>query len=118
MSDIVGYVDEKVIALLSLSLVSGTPILLGKSNIEHMKRSHPEDFVKYFVNIKEILCSPDYVNLNPLNKSVKYIKQIDEHVVVGIRISGKGQIFARTLFVFPPWKFEQYMAGGYLVPYK
>lgn len=118
MADIVGYIDSKVVSLLSLPLTPGIPILLGESNIEHMKSEHPEDFIKYFSHLKSILAEPDFVNLNPRDNSIKYIKQLDENVVVGVRISGKGTAFARTLFVFPPWKFEQFMDRGYLKEYK
>lgn len=46
-----GVIDEKVIELLHLTIKPGTQILLGKSNIEHMKTSHPEDYYKYTVII-------------------------------------------------------------------
>ncbi|WP_021168133.1 hypothetical protein SOV_51310 [Sporomusa ovata DSM 2662] len=118
MADIVGYIDSKVVSLLSLPISPGTPILLGESNIEHMKSEHPVDFEKYFSSLSAILAEPDFINLNPRDNSIKYIKQLDENVVVGVRISSKGKAFARTLFVFPPWKFEQFMTGGYLMEYK
>ena len=118
MADVIGYINEKVVSLLDLSILPGTPILLGQSNIEHMQKRHPEAFKKYFEKLENILSKPDYVNINPKDNSIKYIKQIDTNVVVGVRISNKGTAFARTLFVFPPWKFEQYKVGGYLKEYK
>ena len=110
----VGIIDKKTIDLLGLSLPAGTPILLGESNINHMKESHPNDYEKYFPCLEDILAAPDYVNLNPKDHSIKYIKTIDEHVVVGVRVSTKGKVFARTIFTFEDWKFKQYADGGYL----
>lgn len=110
----VGIIDEKTINLLGLSLPLGTPILLGESNINHMKESHPEAYDKYFSHLEEILAAPDYVNFNPKDGSIKYIKTIDEHVVIGVRVSTKGNAFARTIFTFEEWKFKQYADGGYL----
>lgn len=118
MAEIVGYINETVISLLGLNLPPNTPIFLGQSNIQHMMESHPDDFAKYFNHLKLILDCPDYVNLNPKDNSIKYIKRLNENVVVGVRISSKGKAFARTIFVFPPWKFNQYMVGGYLKEYK
>ncbi|WP_297571044.1 PBECR2 nuclease fold domain-containing protein [uncultured Anaerovibrio sp.] len=110
----VGTIDKKTIELLGLSIAPDTPILLGESNINHMKESHPEDYEKYFSSLEAILATPDYVNLNPRDGSIKYIKTIDEHVVVGVRVSTKGKAFARTIFTIEEWKFKQYADGGYL----
>ena len=110
----VGIIDEKTIELLGLSLPAGTPILLGESNIKHMQESHPEDYQNYFDHLEDILAAPDYVNLNPKDNSIKYIKTIDKHVVIGVRVSTNGNAFARTIFTFEEWKFKQYADGGYL----
>ena len=79
-----------------------------------MQESHPEAYNKYFNMLENILSAPDYVNLNPKDGSIKYIKTIDEHVVVGVRVSTRGNAFARTIFTFEDWKFQQYANGGYL----
>lgn len=110
----VGIIDGKTIQLLGLDIDTGTPIMLGESNIRHMKESHPEAFAKYFPHLESILSEPDYVNRNPKDGSIKYIKQMEDCVVVGVRISLKGTILARTIFTFEEWKFKQYMDGGYL----
>lgn len=79
-----------------------------------METSHPDAFAKYFRYLEDILAAPDYVNRNPRDGSIKYIKQISEYVVVGVRVSTKGTAFARTIFTFEQWKFEQYQRSGYL----
>ena len=43
----VGKFNKKVIKLLSLEYKKEIPIILGDSNIEHMKRQHPNDYEKY-----------------------------------------------------------------------
>ena len=111
---VVGHIDEKTVQLLGISAKPGTPILLGDTNYRHMQESHPEAFEKYFCHLEDILAAPDYVNLNPRDGSIKYLKQIDEYVVVGVRVSGRGNAYARTIFVFEDWKFQQYSRGGYL----
>jgi len=114
----VGIIDKETVRLLGLDVPPGTPILLGDSNYQHMQSSHPDAFAKYFSYLEEILDSPDYVNLNPRDGSVKYIKRISEYVVVGVRVSTKGTAFARTIFTFENWKFNQYQIGGYLKKHK
>ena len=110
----VGIIDDKTIQLLGLNIAPGTPILLGDSNIAHMKDTHPEDYEKYFSSLETILAAPDYVNLNPKDGSIKYIKTIDKHVAVGVRVSTKGKAFARTIFTIEEWKFKKYESAGYL----
>ena len=43
----VGVITKKVIDILGLDYKEGLPIILGDSNIEHMKRQHLEDYEKY-----------------------------------------------------------------------
>lgn len=111
---LVGRIDAETVRLLNLDISPDTPIFLGLSNYHHMETSHPDAFAKYFQYLEDILACPDYVNRNPRDGSIKYIKQISEYVVVGVRVSTKGIAFARTIFTFEQWKFEQYQRGGYL----
>jgi hypothetical protein len=114
---IIGQINQRVIDLLGLSVLPGTPIFLGETNIEHMKKEHPKDFCKYFPYIKNVLSSPDYVALHPTNGSIQYIKIFDRHVVVAVRVSGKGSFFARTIFEMNPGKVEQYRKRNALKKY-
>ena len=111
---LVGHIDAETIQLLHLDIKENTPIFLGESNYKHLQTSHPDAFTKYFRYLEKILAEPDYVNLNPRDNSIKYIKQISEYVVIGVRVSAKGTAFARTIFIFEDWKFKQYQNGGYL----
>lgn len=109
---IVGKINQRVIDLLELVITSDTLILLGKSNIEHMKNEHPEDFEKYFHELENILSSPDYVAKHPKDGSVQYIKIIDVHVIVAVRVSSKGTFFARSIYGITNRRFENYNRAG------
>lgn len=114
---IVGHLEQKVIDLLGLSLPAGHPIMLGPSNIEHMRREHPDDFVKYFHQLRYILASPDYVSFHPNDGSIQYIKILDAHVLVAVRVTGQGNLYARTLFTMSDKKIEKYKKGNFMKPY-
>lgn len=43
----VGQFSSHIINLLELDIEVGTPIYISDTNIEHMKSSHPNDFIKY-----------------------------------------------------------------------
>ena len=100
----VGRFEEKVIKALGLSVKSGTPILLSKSNVSHMKKQHLLDYNNYGEKITEILKNPDYIGENLKNNSIGYYKKFKigkkiKYVKVAVRISGKGNWFVRTLYV-------------------
>lgn len=119
----IGEVNEIVISVLNLSLDPNTPIYIAESNIDHMKEEHPEDFKKYGDKISEIINNPDYVAMHPKNGSIQYIKVYfdeitEERVLVAIRTSKKGVLFARSLFVMSDAKVDNYEKRGALKEYK
>jgi hypothetical protein len=109
---IVGKLVKEIIDLLGLEYPEGSQILCGEANKTHMKSEHPEDFEKYGDKIEEIINSPDYVAKHPKKDSIEYIKVYktndNDYVLVAVRASGKGTLFARTLFVMDKEKVEKY----------
>lgn len=117
----IGIVNKKVIELLGLEFKEELPILLGDTNIEHMKRQHLEDYLKYGNKIEDILTNPTYVAKNPNQDSIEYIKEYkieNEFVLVAVRISNKGRMFAKTLFKMTERKKNIYLENGYVKKYK
>ena len=108
----VGKLNKKVIKLLSLEYKKEIPIILGDSNIEHMKRQHPNDYEKYGHDIKKIISSPTYVAKNPKQDSIEYIKEYkndNKFVLVAVRVSNKGNLFTRTWFTMTDRKKNIYL---------
>ena len=117
----IGFLSKKVIDILNLDYKEGLPILIGDNNIEHMKRQHLKDYEKYGDKIEEIIFEPTYVALNPNQNSIEYIKEYkidNELVLVAVRISNNGTLFARTLFVMTTRKKEIYLKKGYAKKYR
>ncbi len=115
MTKVVGELTKPIIDLLEEPYLPAK-IMLGEKNLEHMQKEHPEDFLKYGDQLEEILRSPDYVSLHPKDKSIQFIKELDDRVMVAVRLSKKGQLFARTLFVMSSEKWESYNRKGYIKP--
>lgn len=121
MNKRIGKLNKKVIELLDLEYKSEIPIILGDSNIEHMKRQHPNDYEKYGQDIQEIINHPTYVAKNPNQGSIEYIKEYkidNEYVLVAVRISNSGKLFARTLFTMTDRKKNIYLNKGYAKKYE
>ena len=121
MNKQIGIINKKVIKLLGLEFNSELPIILGDTNIEHMKRQHPKDYIKYGKDIPSIINFPTYVARNPRQSSIEYIKEYkinNEFVLVAVRISNKGTMFAKTLFTMTERKKNIYIKNGYAKKYK
>lgn len=121
-NNIVGTLTEKVINTFGLNLTAGQPILCGESNRAHMKSEHPEDFELYGDKIEEIIRDADFIAKHPRKDSIEYIKiykdHNDDHVLVAVRATASGNLFARTVFVMDTEKVDKYTLCGALKPYK
>ena len=120
MNKQIGKVTKRVIELLELDYKEELPIILGDTNIEHMKRQHLEDYNKYGQDIEDIIKNPTYVAKNPNQGSIEYIKEYkidNEFVLVAVRISNKGTMFAKTLFKMTELKKNIYLRKGYAKKY-
>lgn len=121
---IIGTLTKNVINEFGLTLKEGQPIYIGNSNLNHMQTEHPEDFEKYGDKIIEIINDPDYIAKHPnkKNSAIEYIKvyttEDNQHVLVAVRATGSGTLFARTLFVMDNEKVEKYKKKSALKPYK
>ncbi len=121
MNKQIGKVNKKVIQLLNLDYKEELPIILGDTNIAHMKRQHEEDYEKYGKDISNIVNNPTYVAKNPNQGSIEYIKEYkinNEFVLVAVRISNKGTMFAKTLFTMTEKKKNIYLKNGYAKKYE
>ena len=108
------------IELLELELPEGKDILLGDSNIGHMTTRHPEDFALYGEYIPDILREPDYVAQNKKDNSIEYVREVEiDHVFVkvAVRVSTKGQLFARSVYRLNPNRVRSFIDKGNLKKY-
>lgn len=120
----IGVLTKKVIDILSLDFPEGTKILFGDTNKTHIKDTHPDDYMKYGKKIAEIIEYPTFICKHPENKSIEYIKifkdsnnENDEYVLVAVRSTASGILFARTLFVMAEEKILKYKDKNALIPY-
>ncbi len=79
-----------------------------------------EDYKKYGKDIEKILNNPTYVAKNPMQNSIEYIKEYysnNDFILVAVRISNRGNMFAKTLFKMSSRKKEIYLKKGYAKKY-
>lgn len=114
----VGTISEQVAELLGDDTLTGSAILLGESNIAHMKSKHLADYEKYGKEISHIVSTPDYIGKNPKDNSVEYVKEylVDgEYVKVAVRISASGSFFARSLYILNRNRVKNFIQKGSLI---
>lgn len=114
----IGKISQQVIELLNLDIEVDTPIWIGESNVEHIKNRHPYEYDKYFGYIEEILEEPDYVGIDPKEKSVAFVKeyQVDsEFIRVAVRVTANNKCYAKTLHLLSTCNAERYIEKGTLI---
>jgi len=115
----VGEITKEVKELLNLSVIAGTPIYIGQSNIDHMMNKHPNEYMKYGIFIKDIIDFPDYVGINPGDDSIEYVKNFlfnNEYIKVAVRVSNSGMYFARSLYFLKSSRVYDFINSGTLKP--
>jgi len=113
----VGELSQAVISTLGLQMKAGRIILLGESNILHMKTKHPADFYRYAAALPDILTSPDYVGRNPKDGSIEYVKEFimdGSYVKVAVRVSLSGNLYARSLYILNHNRVNNFIQNGTL----
>ena len=113
----VGALAQRVVELLALDMKAGREILLGESNIAHMMSRHPEDYLRYHEYIPRILEQPDYLALNAKDNSIEYVKEFmvdGAFVKVAVRVSAKGQLFARSIYRLNANRVRNFIEKGTL----
>lgn len=96
----IGVIGKEIVNAYHLKLNPQTPVYIGTSNIQHMQESHPDDYKLYGDKIKLILAHPDYVGINPKDKSFEYIKLFNGNIVyvkLAVRKTKRNTYFARSI---------------------
>jgi len=113
----IGEITQEVINTLKLSIVPGTPIYIGQSNINHMLKKHPAVYRKYSSYIHDIIKHPDYIGINPADNSIEYVKEFkvdNNYIKVAVRISSGGKFYARSLYILKSSRVRNFITNGTL----
>lgn len=112
----VGILTREVITYLGLECQPG-PIYIGPSNIEHIKKRHPTEFVNHLQDIPDIIQRPDYIGVHPRQGGIEFVKVFDGAIMVSIRLSSKGVLFVRSLYDVSNSRIQTYLRKGTLLPF-
>lgn len=114
----IGSISSAVINTLKLDISPNTPIMIGETNIEHIKKRHPYEYDKYYDDIESILEKPDYIGINPKDESILYVKEYTldkEYIRVAVKVTSHGNCYAKTLHLLSTCNAERYIQKGTLI---
>lgn len=113
---IIGKLTPEVISTLGLS-TSPRDIVMWEDRYQYIQK-HKSDFLSEenfsscIKKIPDVIATPDYVALHPSNGSIEYIKQIDELLIVAIRLKNTGSLALRTAFPLTQKQLQDYINSG------
>lgn len=116
-----GVIGESIINLFDLNINPQTSVYIGLNNRIHMENSHGETYREYESYMSDILANPDYVGVNPHDKSLEYYKSyngVTVHIKLAVRSTAKGVYFAKTIYEINDNKLNSYIKKGRIKPTK
>ena len=113
----VGRIKSEYFRILKLD----DSIDIVKVNMEnlkkHLEKRNHDNMIKYLSRISELLENPTYIGLNPREKgrSIEYVIQLDENVLIGIKLDYKNEYFyITTMHEISELKLNQRIKNGRL----
>lgn len=113
----VGRIKSEYFRILKLD----DSIDIVKVNMEnlkkHLEKRNHDNMIKYLSRISELLENPTYIGLNPREKgrSIEYVIQLDENVLIGIKLDYKNEYFyIATMHEISELKLNQRIKNGRL----
>ncbi len=87
----VGTLNSKVISLLGLHS-NEMKIVIGKDKLKYIEKhkhkfKNEDEFIRHIESLPDIIENPDFVGFHPNGDSIEYIKQIDEILLIAVRIN-------------------------------
>ena len=93
-------------------------IKYSKNNLEkHLLKRNHIDALKYFDKIEDILEEPDYVGINPNEKSecLEYVKVFDENILVALKIHSSEEFYyIPSMYTITDYKLQSRLFSGRL----
>ena len=113
----VGRIKSEYFRILKLD----DSIDIVKVNMEnlkkHLEKGNHDNMIKYLSRISELLENPTYIGINPREKgrSIEYVIQSDENVLIGIKLDYKNEYFyIATMHEISELKLNQRIKNGRL----
>ena len=113
----IGRVPEKVRKEFGLK-TQAQDVKVDKNGLKiHMLKRHHEDVLQHIDDLEVILREPDFIGVNPREKSesLEYVKRFDDNVLVAIKLHKSGEFFyVPTMYRLQEFKLKSRIDSGRL----
>ncbi|MBF0713557.1 hypothetical protein HZY83_02500 [Gemella sp. GH3] len=91
---IIGSISEDIKRKLGIKTDINN-IIMSDGFIKHLEKRNHQNMYKYLDNVSDIIKNPDYIGVNPREKSasLEYVKLYEDNVLLGIKIDIKKDYF-------------------------
>jgi len=112
----IGELQEHIIKSLNLNREK-CDIVMWEDRFKYIHKhicdfNTEEDFKACISCIPEIISNPDYIAKHPTKNSLEFIKQLDELMIVVVRIKAKGNLAFRTAYPLTKEQLQDYIKSG------
>ncbi len=76
------------------------------------------DFDDYVDMIPDIVENPDYIGIKDKNKSIQFIKQYNDNILIAVRLTTKGKLSFRTMYPITDGQLDDYIEKNTAWEYK
>ena len=116
----VGKYNKRFNGLLNINIAQ-EDIYRSKGLITHLVKRNHSNCLKYIDYIEDIILHPDYVGVNPNEKtpSIELVKRYDYNVLLGIKVDlSTNSLYVSTMFDIQESKIQRRLHSGRLVKYE
>lgn len=125
----IGTLDDKKLKFISgkrpdfANEIKGTDIIMWDDRIDHIEKHRMNfrniyDFDDYVDMIPDIIENPDYIGVKDKNKSIQFIKQYDDNILIAVRLTTKGKLSFRTMYPITDGQLDDYIEKNTAWEYK
>lgn len=96
---LVGRLPEVVTKYYGL-ICDSHDVFMPPGVLKHLKkRGHWDDFIKYHLEIPNMISNPDYAGQNPKEpNTVELYKVLDDHVLIAIKMNPENSLFLGSFY--------------------
>ncbi len=125
----IGKLDEKKLKFISekrpdfANEIKDTDIIMWDDRIDHIEKHRINfkniyDFDDYVDMIPDIVENPDYIGIKDKNKSIQFIKQYNDNILIAVRLTTKGKLSFRTMYPITDGQLDDYIEKNTAWEYK
>ena len=121
--NIIGKLDKKMLDFLRdknpefADKINNTKLLMWNERFEHIQKHKMnfknEDIFNDYVNrIPDIISAPDIIGIREKDSSLQFIKQMDDNILIAIRLNAVGNLSFRTMYPITDSQKNDYLRKG------